>query len=93
MTDNLRDILLDVAERHLRFFEDRAPMSREQAAAQIPQLPLLDGMPDDFYAELLERFDQAEPPMVAGKDFLPLADDPKVYLPLVEERFGRAAAE
>lgn len=72
MTRNLRGILLDVAEKHLRFSElPNRPMSREEAADLIPRLPLFAGLPDDFRTELLARFDLAEPAMVAGVDYLP----------------------
>lgn len=77
MTRNLRNILLTVAERHLRFFEDATPMSRELATALIPQLPLLVGLDDDFRAELLTRFNVAEPVMVAGRDYLPEGSTPQ----------------
>lgn len=79
MTRNTRVLLANDAERWIRAWS-RPDVSREDAAVMVTYWHLYEPTDPELVDEVLSRFSPAEPPAVAGLDFLAVEQDAKTIV-------------
>lgn len=79
MTRNTRVLLANDAERWIRAWS-RPNVSREDAAVMVTYWHLYEPTDPELVDEVLSRFSPAEPPAVAGLDFLAVEQDAKTIV-------------